>query len=197
MAPRNKALAPETNERLRKLVKEIVDKDFDGKKTLAARGLGISHSLVFEFLDGGRGAGSKFLDALADYTGKSIDELMGRAPATTSGHLTTWGNVPGWDVEAEKVRRDHPYLPREVFQRAASTSGSYAPNPMTAEFVLRAALFVWQNMSLREQAELAAKETEAAIKKHVRDAERKERKKAEKSPELPGVRGAANETGER
>jgi hypothetical protein len=78
-----KALTPEQNEALRKVVRQIVDAQFGGKVSVAAKGPPkISHSMLFEFLNGNRGAGLRLLEWISARTnGKSIDELLGRPPA--------------------------------------------------------------------------------------------------------------------
>jgi len=76
-----KSLGHEANERLREIVRSFVDRDFGGNKTAAAKRLGVSQSLVQEFLDGSRGAGVKLISAVAAYTGRPMDEVLGRAPA--------------------------------------------------------------------------------------------------------------------
>lgn len=73
-----KSLGPADNDRLRALLQKLVDERFGGNKSEAARRLKLSQSFVTEMLAGRRGGGNKALRALADFTGKSLDELAGR-----------------------------------------------------------------------------------------------------------------------
>ena len=51
-------------------------------KKAAAKRIWVSQSLLQEFLYGGRGAGMKLLDAVSAYTGRSIEDLLGRSRDT-------------------------------------------------------------------------------------------------------------------
>jgi transcriptional regulator with XRE-family HTH domain len=77
---KNKALDPEQNEGVRRFTQRLVDLGYDGNVSAAAEALGVSQSLLYEFLKGTRGAGMKLLEGLADVTGASLDEVMGRPP---------------------------------------------------------------------------------------------------------------------
>jgi transcriptional regulator with XRE-family HTH domain len=76
-----KSLPHAQEERVREILRGIVDGDFKGNKSAAARGLKISQSYVTETLAGNRTGGTKLLTALANYTHRSIDDLLGRRPA--------------------------------------------------------------------------------------------------------------------
>ena len=75
---RTKSLDPERNEAARAYVRDIVDRDFKGNVTAAARRWHISQPMLSEFLKGSRGAGMKLLEAVARHAGSSIDEIIGR-----------------------------------------------------------------------------------------------------------------------
>lgn len=77
---RNKSLEPVRNAAARALVKNLVENDFAGNVSAAAKRLSISQSLLYEFLDGKRGAGMKLLDAVSAYTHQPIDVIIGRKP---------------------------------------------------------------------------------------------------------------------
>lgn len=83
----SKSLSPQQNERLREELRRIVDVEFKGNKTHAGKALGISQSYVTEILAGRRGFGQTVLNAMADHTGRSMDELSGRAPARATGEV--------------------------------------------------------------------------------------------------------------
>ena len=188
-----KALEPGQNERLRALLTDIVNRDFKGNKTHAAKGLGVSQSFVTEVMAGHRGAGNTLINALADYTGKSTDELRGRTRprADDVGEGTGIGRVEGWEAAAEECVAQNPWVQPWMIRSAARVSGVDAPSPMTAAYVLEAVQFILRARAIRENAAAARKPTEAAIQKHVRDAGRRATKaKANKTGMLP-LDGAA------
>jgi plasmid maintenance system antidote protein VapI len=79
---KSKSLNPQANTRIRELLREILDRDFGGNKTHAAKALKVSASMIGETLKGTRGAGTTLIQALADYTGKTTDDLLGRTEIT-------------------------------------------------------------------------------------------------------------------
>jgi transcriptional regulator with XRE-family HTH domain len=141
-----KALEGPANERLREVVRALVEQDFDGNRAGAARRLGVSQSYVQEFLAGTRGAGRKLLEGLADYTGRSIDDLMGRR--TKKPGAATLGQHPDWPAkEAEARKRYGRAIEGRYFDKAARTSGTELPEVLTVEFVRRMAE-AWQQAEL-------------------------------------------------
>jgi len=135
-----KSLRPEQNERLREIVRDVIAKDFSGNATAAARAFGVAQGLVSEFLFGGRGAGPKLIQGLADYTDRSIDDLYGRPalPLAAGGHQLI-GSRADWpavrDVVIAKSRR---LTPLDV-ERVAGVSMSQPPEKLSEEFVTRLA----------------------------------------------------------
>lgn len=74
---KNKSLPHEQNERVRATILEILaGPRFQGNKSAMAKRWGISQSMLYEFLDGNRGAGMKLLGAVSKGTGMSVDELL-------------------------------------------------------------------------------------------------------------------------
>ena len=61
MTTHSKSLPSEHNERLRGVVRELVDGEFQGNASRAAKAFGVTQSLVSEFLAGARGANSRKL----------------------------------------------------------------------------------------------------------------------------------------
>lgn len=79
---KNKALPHEQNENVRAALREVLVSRHANNVSSLAKALGISQSMVHEFMNGQRGAGMKILHAAAAYTGRSVDELLsGVAPA--------------------------------------------------------------------------------------------------------------------
>jgi hypothetical protein len=134
----SKALKPEQNEALRRIVRKIIDEDFEGKVSVASKKLGVSHSLIFEFLDGRRGLGMKALEGISNYTGRSIDELLGRrttfAPSAPSEDSTPlYRNAQGWpDVLTQLRARRTPQWQIDKLGGAQRLTS----NPVTLEQAL-------------------------------------------------------------
>lgn len=81
-----KALSTAANGAARRYVRRILTDDFKGNYTRAAKTLGISYGMLYDFLDEKRGAGLKLLDAVVAYERKqgrltTVDIVLGRAPA--------------------------------------------------------------------------------------------------------------------
>jgi len=81
-AKSSKSLQPEQNERIRGFVQRLIDDRFAGNVTAAAEKIGVSQSLLYEFLKGTRGAGMKLLGHVAEYSGWSIDDIVNGAPSS-------------------------------------------------------------------------------------------------------------------
>jgi hypothetical protein len=138
----NKSLEPDQNDALRALVRELIDRDFDGKVSVAAKAEPpISHSLLFEFLDGRRGAGVKLLNWISARTGRGIDELLGRTPprsTVSDDGRPIYGNLPPYP-ELERQARLRPgaaIYQEQDWQAARQFSGIMAPGELTVDFVL-------------------------------------------------------------
>jgi plasmid maintenance system antidote protein VapI len=67
------------------LVRDIVDRQFDGNQHAAARAIRITQAQVSNLYNNkaGLGVGLRTLLALRDFTGKSLDELLGLAAPQT------------------------------------------------------------------------------------------------------------------
>lgn len=136
----SKSLRPEQNERLRGIVRDLITKDFAGSATAAAKAMGVTQGLVSEFLSGGRGAGPKLIQGLADYTGRSIDDLYGRPRLVlSSGGHELIGSRADWPVTRDQVLAgNRRLLPADV-ERVAGIALSQPPERLTVEFVTRMA----------------------------------------------------------
>lgn len=115
-----KSLTPDRNEHLRALVTELVRTDFDGNRASAARGLKVSQSYIQEFLGGSRGAGRKLLEALSDYTKRSVDDMLGRPTLERDPVQGTLGAIPGWaEAFAEAQRKYGRTIPPWAFEKGS------------------------------------------------------------------------------
>lgn len=135
-----KSLRPEQNERLREIVRDLIARNFAGNGTAAAKALGVTQGLVSEFLSGGRGAGPKLIQGLADYTGRSIDDLYGRpALALAAGGHQLIGSRADWPPTRDAVIAKNRRLTPPDVERVAGVSLSQPPEKLTEEFVTRLA----------------------------------------------------------
>lgn len=76
--PRTKRVDQKCIAAVANAVREIVERDFGGKQTAAAKALKVSQGHLSHVLrSGDRGPGLPFLIALREYTGRSIDSLLG------------------------------------------------------------------------------------------------------------------------
>jgi transcriptional regulator with XRE-family HTH domain len=161
---RGKSFDPTRNERLRGIVATVVRERFKNNVTAAAEKFGVSQPLLSEFLAGGRGAGPKLLEGVADFTGYSLDFLYDRVPtpfAVVSGvSRAQVRDNPQWAPAVEEAKRRRPgRLPDYAYAFAAETSGARAPKHIGWEDAYQLADF-WFNTVGEE--ELARAETDAA-----------------------------------
>lgn len=182
-----KSLSPKQNEAIRAALQKILA-DNDGNTSAVARLLGVSRPYVYELVEGTRGAGITIAEAIARHAGVSVLELLGIAEQDDpDGEGTAWSRLAGWDLAAETVIAEHPYLEPYV-QRVGRLRGSRPP-VVSADFVLRQALSFYESTPLSDRAKIARDATEREIAKHVKDSERREKKRREKpandTPELP------------
>lgn len=140
-----RALPREQNERLRALLREIITKDFDGGLTKAAEKLGVTHATISDVLNGKRGVGQKLLNGMAEYTGRSLDDLLGRPvvvyDAATTRRGSRVGQHPGYAAAAAELRRK--LLRRgggadeSIMSDLEGVTLSRAVTVLTADFLLR------------------------------------------------------------
>ena len=136
-----KSLSHEQNEHLRGILKKLVDEEFGGVDTRAAKALGVSQPLVSVFLNGGGGAGPKLIQAIADYTGRSIDDLYGRPvlPLPTGGYQVL-GQHPDYPIAlAEALARPSRLLRPSQIEAVGGVALSKPPAHLTRDFILRMA----------------------------------------------------------
>jgi len=137
-----KSLSHEQNDHLRDILRKLIDDEFGGKDTRAARALGVSQPLVSVFVKGGGGgAGPKLIQAIADYTGRSIDDLYGRPslPLPTGGYQVL-GQHPDYPVAlAEALARPSRFLRPSQIEAVGGVALSKPPAHLTREFIIRMA----------------------------------------------------------
>lgn len=171
----SKSLPLESNERLRTLVRELLETRARGNITAFARELKVTGPYLNEFLSGKRGAGAKLLTALADYTGRTLDDLAGRKtviamPPPAEGTALA-GNLPHW-AEASAEARARKVVPDEAIAVAAHVGGLTAPTGgVTPEFVIDLAQFVARYGLHRPEVREAADKERRAIERERKRSE--------------------------
>jgi hypothetical protein len=146
---RNKALGPELNDAARKFIKEVVKSDFDNNTSRAAKALHISQSMLYEFLEGKRGAGMKLLSGVAAYRGVSVDVVIGRAGG--SDGFTGGRRLP---PELISVLEASEYLPETKAQLGLYASFVHDALPQD-EWTRIGDGYDRENRSAKDRAELA------------------------------------------
>jgi transcriptional regulator with XRE-family HTH domain len=143
---RGKALDRSRNEELRKFLRQWIADNCDGNDTKAAERFGVSQPLVSGFLAGGKGAGPKLLEGIADATGRTVDELLGRTrrvayePGENRRYpVSALGNHPDWarlrsEFIASQRKTPNPHLLEQV----AHAQFSNMPERLAVSTVQRA-----------------------------------------------------------
>lgn len=182
-----KSLSPKQNDAIREALQKIVA-EHEGNMSAVARLLGVSRPYVYELVEGTRGAGITIAEAIAKHSGVSVLELLGIAePDDPDGEGTAWSRLPGWDLASDAVIAEHAYL--EPYVRRVGRLRGARPPVVSTDFVLRQALSFYESTPLSDRARIARDATEREIAKHVKDSERREKKRratpANDTPELP------------
>lgn len=152
-----KALDPKQNEELRRVVTKLIEENFDGNKTAFAREIKVSASMVQEFLGGTRGAGARFLTALADYTGRSVDSMLGRPEPDETRQVRLHqyadaiGNHPMWAAIRERLSRFFSALVLDELAGLALKDG--IPEYLDEAMLRRFAEGIAEGMARREERE--------------------------------------------
>lgn len=137
-----KALPGEQNERLREVVRNLVALEFQGNASKAAKAIGVSQSLLSEFLGGGRGAGTKLVNALAAHTGRSIDDLYGRRVVRVPDDARAYqrlGDHPEFAGALAEALTRPSLADRAALERVGDLAMSEPPEHLTADAVIRIA----------------------------------------------------------
>lgn len=129
------------HESLRRFLRAWIDQECSGMTARAAKRLGLSVTLVRDVVVGDRAPGLRLLVALADRTGRSIDELVGRTLPHARHDVppSTFGSDPRWKRAEHNARRKYPSIPRAAFRAARKLSGVEL-SEITPETVMIAAM---------------------------------------------------------
>lgn len=136
-----KSLSQEQNDNLREVVRKLIEDEFGGSDTKAAKAFGVAQPTVSTFVKGATGAGPKLINGIADYTGRSIDDLYGRPRLPLpSGGYQVLGQHPDYPVAlAEALARPGRLLRRAQIEAVGSVALSKPPEHITRDFILRMA----------------------------------------------------------
>lgn len=74
--------------------------------------------------------------------------------------------LAGWAEALVQACASAAYLPKWVWPRTAEIRNAHAPVPLTPEFLIRTALYVYDTAGLEEKARLALEATRAEIAEH-------------------------------
>lgn len=98
----------------------VVNNQFEGNQTRAAKGLGISQAHLSHLIAAeGRGPGLSVLLRMRDYTGKSIDALLGLPPVP--GEELTERLRAALETEVARIKRDARMQVEQAQAKAAET----------------------------------------------------------------------------
>lgn len=126
----------ERDERLRAVLKELEVQC--GSTAELARRMKVSGPAITEILGGSRGVGLDMMVAMADYTGQTLDALMGR-PAKAN-HLAALPQWPKARVEAEKrLAHLRPEIVSEALDRVGRFVAPETAVALTGLFVAKLA----------------------------------------------------------
>jgi transcriptional regulator with XRE-family HTH domain len=176
---RTNSLTDESNERIRRILRELIAKDTDGNITHFAKRLNLTGPGLNEFLSGKRGAGGKTLTALANYTGRTMDDLMGRPAAKVPQSLegAVYGNLPGWAAAAAEAKRRH-VVPDDAVDAAARIGGLTPPTgDIDPDFVIDVAQFVARHGMHLASNQAAATQEEIEIRREMKKLESRTQKR--------------------
>lgn len=187
---RNKSLPLSQNEAARAFVRALVDSEFEGNTNAAAKKLGLSQSMLYEFLDGTRGAGMKLLNAVAVHTRRTIDEVVGRPPQIAlplGDEEPAHQNIPGWTERCGEIAEENPGIPRWVYEQSGRIRGMAVPDPITKQYVLNTLMYVLSNTPDEIKKARMRAETESKMQGLITRGENRDRKEfnARQARELP------------
>lgn len=140
----SKSLTDTQNQHARVFVRALVDSDFGGNITAAARALEVGTATLADFLRGSRGAGAKLLLAVADHAKTSVSEVTGDEAPRLFGDapIVRARELPGWDAAIAWVRTAKGSAFNEGIARTAGHVSLDNPPAMSPIVVLRLYEFV-------------------------------------------------------
>jgi transcriptional regulator with XRE-family HTH domain len=123
--------------RLRGILRAL--RDHHGSNAALARALKVEGPTVTEILNGKRGVGLEMIEAIADLTGRSLDDLCGRTATPLPGSLSSHVRWSAARLDAERMLA---HIRPDILRAAMDRVGSFA---LTGLFVARLAEAVISN----------------------------------------------------
>lgn len=143
---KSKGMTPEQKAAVRAFIAEAA-KPFDGKINPLADAMDVSQSQLSPFMKKDGGLGINSLVKIADYLGRSVDEIIGRSVDTNEPrHM----NLPGWR-EGEAAVRAERDVPSWIWDKARRARGLAPPTGVTVEWVRDLVATLWKYMPREEQ----------------------------------------------
>lgn len=136
---RTKTMSPERADAFRETLRKLINERFDGKVVPASKRLGLSHSIIYEVLEGTRGPGMKVIEKVAAFTGQTLDELLGLPGRTVLPSMLGARDdfrASRAEIETRNARAVRP-VPANVLDEVATFQTSSPPERITPEYVLR------------------------------------------------------------
>lgn len=130
--------------RLREILRAL--RDHHGSNAALARALKVEGPTVTEILNGKRGVGLEMIEAIADLTGRSLDDLCGRTATPLPGSLSSHVRWSAARLDAERMLSHiRPDILRAAMDRVGSFALPEQPVALTGLFVARLAEAVISN----------------------------------------------------
>lgn len=139
-----KSLESKSKKHVQEFVRKLVEEEFGGNQTEAGKALGLSQAMISSLIASGRGGGLRSIVAIADYTKKSTDEILGRKRSVQyeGGENRAWpstavGNHPGFEKAwlAAATRYGQAFN-AGLHDQVASMSGGFGmPEKLTPELI--------------------------------------------------------------
>lgn len=131
---------PDQDERLRSILRSVVTQDFGGNYTRAGSALGVSTALVSLVLDGSKRPGPKLIKGLADHTGRTLDDLYGRASSAAEAmprsarrpRVVTFGELDNWTELRDAAQALDQRVESWCFDRLATETAILTREPTPA-----------------------------------------------------------------
>lgn len=128
------------------------------------------------------------LDAIAKGAEVSLVWLQTGEEEPDDG--TLWRRIPGWKETVAELNKRAPTIPLEIIERLGNTHGSWAPSPMTFEWLLVQANHALKGLPDAERLKLLQLQMERHMEEQLRidrEAEKTKQPAPSQEPELPGL----------
>lgn len=173
------------NALVREIVREIIAREFEGKKAPAAEAFGVTAASLGDFVNGKKGIGNKLLAGVAKHTGRSAASLLGEADNDTDE--PAWGTLPGFRESERELRTTAPNRYSDaLYLKGRRVRGALPLEiPVTVATLRRLLNFLEENTRIEEVADLEMERIEKKLAADIKRAETRSKNRAKLSePEL-------------